>query len=672
MHIKPRACLKARDLPLAESPFLAARLVKQALLGQCEPLPRFDPYDIPGFSAGARPEFLRARLLALLESGDLVLVHNPLTSGQPIDPHVVWKPDSSSSAASGKWVASSSSPLLSMANGVDVLNREGVTPEELGLVTAEGSAGHPSEMGDDSQASSASVGPRDHKLSLPVGAAARIAPLTGASERTLEQTDSVGLPLHITVGVFLDGTLNNVENIRVFKQRVERDCLAPLREDPGQFHACKERLRLLMGESYANAPTNVAKLFELYRVGSLNVEGVEKKSVKVYQPGVGTDSGKKDSFVGMATGLGETGIEAQVEQAFKKVVIALKDSSQRRACEHLTLDFFGFSRGAAAVRHGVNQVLKGTEGPLRELFAHHQLLWPEKLEVRFVGLFDTVAGVVNLRSLDFAAGNNRNSPIEMNLQLADIKSTVHLTALDERRANFSLNSICAEGASLPKNAREIMLPGAHSDIGGGYPDLQTEEVLLSPTLSVEGSATRWHRQTMEWDSLRTLRDTIKNELWIGKHCIESSDGSTPSLDILEKKWEHPLPDGQIDFSLRMIRKVRGEYSRVCCRLMHELASSQGVPFDRIDDSDPYLSIPPELSRLNTEITEKVLGGDNNPGLSESDNSFLRQRYIHYSDHFNTLEFSVGTSAIRSEIPFHSLYPFRPTQSRRRRIHSQVY
>lgn len=672
MQIKHRTSLKARDLPLAESPVLAARLVKQALLRRGEFLPRFDLYDIPGFSAGARPEFIRARLMASLEAGDLVLVHTPLTSGQPIDPLIVWKPDSSSSATSGKWVVSPSFPIFSMANEVHALNREGVTPAALGLGTAGGFVNHQSAIKEKLESSSKNTGTRDHTLSLPLGATAGIASLAAAPERTREQVDSEGLALHVTVGVFLDGTLNNVENIRVFKQRVERDCLAPLREDPGQFEACKERLRLLMGESYANAPTNVAKLFELYRVGSQSGEGVERKSIKVYQPGVGTDSGKKDSFVGMATGLGETGIAAQVELAFKKVVMALKDSSKGRGCEHLTLDFFGFSRGAAAVRHSVNQVLKGAEGQLRKLFADHQLLWPKKLEVRFVGLFDTVAGVVNLRSLDFAAGNDRNSPIELNLQLADIKSTVHLTALDERRANFSLNSICTEGASLPENAREIVLPGAHSDIGGGYSDLQTEEVLLSPTLSVKGSATRWHRRTMEWDLLRTLKGTLKKERWIGEHSIEASDGSTPSLDILEKKWEHPLPDGQMDLSLRMIRKVRGEYSRVCCRLMHELALSQGVPFDRIDDSDPNFSIPPELSKLSAQITENVLRGDNNPQLSESDSSFLRQRYIHYSDHFNTLEFSIGKSTIRSEIPFHSLYPFKPTQSRRRLIHSQVY
>ncbi len=671
MHIKLRTRLKASDLPFAESPILAARLVKQALSGPVGSMPHFDPYDVPGFSMGARPEFVRTQLLLSLESGHLVLIYDPLTSGLPLDPPVIWRAGSVSPDAAGTWALSASSPPLSLANEVDRLNRERVTPGAIGLRTVGGPAGHQSSVSKERQASS-SPGPREHKLSLPLGAAAGISPLADGSERIMAPADRVGLPLHIEVGVFMDGTLNNVENIRVFKRRVERECLAPLREDLGQLEACRERLRLLMGESYANAPTNIAKLFGLYRMGSRKAGGVERKSIKIYQPGVGTESGEKDSFVGMATGLGETGIEAQVEQALAKVVIALKDSSQGRSCANLTLDFFGFSRGAAAVRHGVNQVLKGAAGPLKNLFARHQLLWPEKLEIRFVGLFDTVAGVVNLSSLDFAAGNDRNSPIELDLQLAEIKNTIHLTALDERRANFSLNSIRAEGGSLPENAREIRLPGAHSDIGGGYPDLQTEEVHLSPTLWVEGSATHWPHQTMEWDVLRTLNDAIEKEGWIGKHCLESSDPSAPSLGILEKKWEHPHPDGRIGLSLKMVRKVRGEYSRVCCRLMHELASSQGVPFDRIDDSDPSLSIPPELSKLHAQFRQKILEGRDDLQLRKSDYSFLRQRYIHYSDHFNTLEFLAGKNIVRSELPLHSLYPFKPTQSRRRLIYPQVH
>ncbi|MCU1759726.1 DUF2235 domain-containing protein, partial [Pseudomonas sp. 14P_8.1_Bac3] len=50
------------------------------------------------------------------------------------------------------------------------------------------------------------------------------------------------------------------------------------------------------------------------------------------------------------------------------------------------------------------------------------------------------------------------------------KKVVHLVAKDERRHNFSLNSA---------GAADIRLPGAHSDLGGGYIPNIIERVLLS-------------------------------------------------------------------------------------------------------------------------------------------------------------------------------------------------
>jgi type VI secretion system secreted protein VgrG len=50
------------------------------------------------------------------------------------------------------------------------------------------------------------------------------------------------------------------------------------------------------------------------------------------------------------------------------------------------------------------------------------------------------------------------------------KKIVHLVAKNERRYNFSLNSA---------GAADIILPGVHSDLGGGYLPKATEKVLIS-------------------------------------------------------------------------------------------------------------------------------------------------------------------------------------------------
>lgn len=667
MHIKPRACLKARDLPLAESPFLAARLVKQALLGQCEPLPRFDPYDIPGFSAGARPEFLRARLLALLESGDLVLVHNPLTSGQPIDPHVVWKPDSSSSATSGKWIVSSAFPFLSMSSEVNALNREELTPAALGLVKAGGSANHQSLIGEKSSDSSKSEGPKDHKLSLPLGAAAGIAPLAGASERTLEQTDSVRLPLHVTVGVFLDGTLNNVENIRVFKRRVERECLIPMRQDRAQLEQCQNRLALLLGESYANAPTNVVKLYSLYEEGEKSTEAAKGIFVKVYEPGAGTRSGGEDSVWGMATGLGETGVEAQARRAFDQVAIRIRGETDFPNVERVIVDLFGFSRGAAASRYAANEILRGTEGLLGEAFRQHKIPWPDDVSIRFVGLFDTVAGIVNPSMLDFSAGNNRNKPLNIALDPKRVRAAVQIAASDETRANFALNSLSDSGKSLPANFREIMLPGAHSDVGGGYPDTQKEDLLLYPALTITGSDCRWPQKTMEWDNLRAIEEFEKAEGWIGEYSLPLSDGQAPKIVINNSYDPHPLPDGRVDLKLTMERMVLGGLSTISLNVLYQLAKKEGVPFTSIPDKADF-GIPSALSEIYESLSRHILSGQDHPSLESDQLSFLKQRYIHHSHHFNLFKFIAWNEVAELEPPFREMYASKPASSNRRVIY----
>lgn len=93
--------------------------------------------------------------------------------------------------------------------------------------------------------------------------------------------------------------------------------MAPLRDRPEKLKECLARLRLVMGESYAGEPTNVVKLFDLYQDGN-NSEGAEKTiTLKAYEPGAGTQSGASDSLEGVATGLGDSGVPAQVKRLFR-------------------------------------------------------------------------------------------------------------------------------------------------------------------------------------------------------------------------------------------------------------------------------------------------------------------------------------------------------------------
>lgn len=111
----------------------------------------------------------------------------------------------------------------------------------------------------------------------------------------------------------------------------------------------------------------------------------------------------------------------------------------------ITLNAFGFSRGAATARSFWNAY--------RVWLSPELMAWPDR-RFRFLGLFDSVAS--------FGVGGGRRATPGHNCHLSDALGTTfyHAVAEDEFRANFRFNP--AEITS------DVPYTGAHSDVGGGY------------------------------------------------------------------------------------------------------------------------------------------------------------------------------------------------------------
>ena len=435
---------------------------------------------------------------------------------------------------------------------------------------------------------------------------------------------------------------------------------------------CERRLGLLLGDSYANGTSNIAKLRDLYAETDEESETVIRVRRSLYAPGAGSKTGDPDSLDGMMTGLGDTGVIAQVKGALSNVAKLIGNITNDGLIDVLTIDLFGFSRGAAAARHAANDILSGSGGALGQALAANGIQWPERVSIRFIGLFDTVAGIVNIREGDYTASNDSNSPVKLYLDPTTISSVVQFTATDECRENFALNSLCHPDGTFPVNFREIELPGVHSDIGGGYHDNQTEHCSLSPTLTINGSDTAWPEQTPQWDNLETLKSVADAEGWIGPQNIPLPTGEHASIKIQKTVREHPAPDGRVDLDLKLHRQVLGGLSQVYLHCMHELAIRAGVPLNNIRTAKSAAAIPEELDLAHRLIREQIRQGRSQPVLPPIQNAFLKQRYVHRSDHYNLPEFLVGDTIWRSEIPFSNaifLSPFRPTADRKRSIYS---
>jgi Uncharacterized alpha/beta hydrolase domain (DUF2235) len=251
--------------------------------------------------------------------------------------------------------------------------------------------------------------------------------------------------------------------------------------------------------------SNVAKLWffghvdkhSLPRTTHEYIEGVGTPCPKVGDTGDGLDKA-----IGMsAAGKGE----ARIRWMLKELDMHVTDHMP--AVNQINIAVFGFSRGATQARAFVRM--------LTEKLAHEEggeLFWARaglddkkpKVVVYFMGLFDTVSsvgfggsrlekqaptlaegfgrmlpgGVVlgpiaggMLRSID--KGGHAEWANDLRIP-THVKKCVHYVAGHEVREKFPSDSI-REDQTIPSNCVEVVYPGMHSDVGGGYEFSEQEQ-----------------------------------------------------------------------------------------------------------------------------------------------------------------------------------------------------
>ena len=172
---------------------------------------------------------------------------------------------------------------------------------------------------------------------------------------------------------------------------------------------------------------------------------------------------KAKSIVDKLSSIFSPGWQRRNELRFlqEKLQLALRGKKPR--IEQINLSVFGFSRGAAQARTFANwlfDVCEQQQGGW--LFAGIPI------RLHFLGIFDTVAsvGLADLSANGIVEGHQGWADDTMEIHPA-IEQCVHYVAGHEVRACFPLDSVRVR-ETYPPNAKEVMYPGAHSDVGGGY------------------------------------------------------------------------------------------------------------------------------------------------------------------------------------------------------------
>lgn len=457
----------------------------------------------------------------------------------------------------------------------------------------------------------------------------------------------------LTIGVFFDGTGNNRENTASRLMKFN-ECSAPKQGmNQKDAQSCEDFSNAINKDSLSNGSyqgyySNIHWLNLLYKPNQLLSENQTIAQIKTYISGIGTAADKSDSAIGM--GLGTSildmfeGVVTKTDEAMEGISRALSEFMEFNVnpdfcIAKIQFDVFGFSRGAAAARHFANQVMEqdpaiasAIEKGLRGDFYDGK----PSGEVRFLGLFDTVAAIGGISN--FFDINGRSNPrVKLELRPSVAKKVFQISAMNEYRYNFSLNSI---QGMWP----ELALPGAHSDIGGGYnpvgsPLQENESLFLScPEFEIVSddtreTDTRVYRNAEKAREMLTSLPALKHILPHGKITTK-----TRSVGVINSNQRRAgMIQKQVGAAVFFERMaVPSEWANVCLRVMLDAAQEAGGWFAPIDPKNPDMKIPPELISLADKAIAqgKAVRLGQEPQAFTEDERLLIGKYTHCSAKWN--------------------------------------
>ncbi|MEI7214455.1 DUF2235 domain-containing protein [Pectobacterium versatile] len=490
----------------------------------------------------------------------------------------------------------------------------------------------------------------------------------------------------LRIGVFFDGTGNNTYNAESGLKKVEQ-WLAETCSDPAQrekeLRGCQMG-QLPVSDSAANDKTNVWKLYEQFKTGNETLstrayisgigtrnpvagkEGMEYRTDNMLTKGIDLDFGSENtSIVGKVNQACELEIVAAVMRDLEKILPNIE-------CIHrIVFDVFGFSRGAAAARHFVNVIDQKADHPLVQAIANTPTIrlkagfdWANRDDVRitFVGIFDTVA-------------SSYHPSLNIRLQDDCAERVVHLTALDEVRKHFPLTRITptAIGTSIPAHFTELALPGAHSDIGGGYysrwslrnpnSDPALTECLELERFMSEEATTTPDTESRAYRQAKAYAEEKIAQGWVDRLHPHLARAATPPVGaislipysfIRRRGKDDAWPKKAVYVEVVMSRVVEGEYSRIPLHMMVEAARAVGVPFkawrseDKMLQLEPLSAKPPavNLTKLDENwalaATEQGVIKNLSQELPAAVYRALRRDYVHRSASNQGISSPAGT------------------------------
>lgn len=522
-----------------------------------------------------------------------------------------------------------------------------------------------------------------------------------SEKRALEQMLSLAIIENATKpnlenSLLIRKLTDNIQKLcdKIEKMQVEtRICTSTMYSDRGKGYSNIAILHSLL----QNQPNTFNSVYY-----NLYIEGAGATDLNSYA---------NQNINGLGFGLGETGVTALVSKAIKYIHLFLREKNSLLS-EKTNYHFyvFGFSRGATCARLFAELTTRD-EGKtlLREeefdqetskvkfLYDREKKRLPfmesdflktdeygmgDKLGVRinranvkveFLGLYDTVASIGFLKQKDgwvnslswlyrIFPNNYQGNFHYMNARdyglysphNARVLHTCHICAGDEFRENFALVNL---GRMVPSKAIEIIIPGCHSDVGGGYvTDTSMDvvlykfiprkierfiksnkilEILSFPYLKLKERAKMFISDPL--DVKEECEELGPNTLaklgWIGK---EWSDGQDKGMELASDGKPYTIRVADWPNEIKFKRFSFGGYSNIPLQMMKKCVEECGYGDLFVKSTAPY-EIPDDLKMLGKKMLAKVKIPDGSRVWLMPDGNYsgenyrkLRLKYLHFT------------------------------------------
>lgn len=412
---------------------------------------------------------------------------------------------------------------------------------------------------------------------------------------------------------------------------------------------------------------------------------------------------------GLGFGLGNTGVTALVSKAIHNIYIYLIGRvSQFNSNTNFHFYVFGFSRGATCARlfshlttREVGDILKregefGQQSSMaKSLMVNNRLPFMEpdflhgnfkinrdNVTVEVLGIFDTVASIGFIKQHDgwtnklswayrmwwfnnyrgnFHYTNARDYGLYAPKENKRIKKVIHICAADEFRENFALVNLGRE--IDPERHLEIVIPGCHSDIGGGYIDEVGMDCVVErchPRDSKAKATLPLHNPRLPIGTVIEEQENLKIEEvgYLDKKTleklgwIESDDTKNiVEIDSQYKGKQYTMRYVEDNSNVHFIRRVLGGYSNIPLAMMLkfvEVYCSDSTLFKSTDKTYSYKKIKglEVFGKKLEDLASKI--GKRFWVIPENDNSgefyrWLRLRYLHFTSSKSLMHFRLTTS-----------------------------